>query len=110
MAPKTHRLINVQILRGVAALLVVLTHAIDASLQTSGEWAITRFGYFENFGAFGVDLFFVISGFVMAVSMFGKNGWAEAVHFLGAAGFESRRRTTSRRPHSCASSSSMARA
>jgi peptidoglycan/LPS O-acetylase OafA/YrhL len=56
---------HVQALRAIAALLVVVYHAFDMwSLRTNhtapaGSWAN---------GAAGVDIFFIISGFVMVVS------------------------------------------
>jgi exopolysaccharide production protein ExoZ len=58
------RLVNLQILRAVAATLVVWAHAIDLS----NERSILAFGNLENFGAFGVDLFFVLSGYIITVS------------------------------------------
>ncbi len=47
----------IEALRGVAALLVVLTHYMHFLTLTPGLWA---------FASTGVDLFFVISGFVFA--------------------------------------------
>jgi len=65
---------GIQSLRFVAALLVVVTHStfyagerLDGSIET---W---------SFGTVGVDIFFVISGFVMVISTGGlagtKDGW-----------------------------------
>ena len=57
------RLNNLQILRAVACLLVVAFH-LSGALSASGyQNAINS--YFLKIGASGVDLFFVISGFVM---------------------------------------------
>jgi exopolysaccharide production protein ExoZ len=54
---------GIQVLRAIAALLVVLHHALEESLASgrlpkSPDW-------FTTFGAAGVDIFFVISGFIM---------------------------------------------
>jgi len=48
-----HKLVTIQYLRAIAATAVLVFHA--------GE----RFGYSFTAGAYGVDLFFVISGFLM---------------------------------------------
>jgi exopolysaccharide production protein ExoZ len=51
-------LVNIQLLRALAAYLVVMVHSADVlSRSFTTGWA--------NFGNFGVDLFFVISGFIM---------------------------------------------
>ncbi|QZT58426.1 acyltransferase family protein [Mycolicibacterium austroafricanum] len=52
------RLVTIQVLRGIAALMVVLYHVIN---QSAGFYAVLPTGV----GRAGVDLFFVISGFVM---------------------------------------------
>jgi exopolysaccharide production protein ExoZ len=58
-------LIYIQYLRGIAALLVVYTHSIETfeSIRDFFPHAI---------GNYGVDLFFVISGFIMVYSTHGK--------------------------------------
>ncbi len=66
-AKSTYR--GVQALRGLAACMVVLFHA-------SENWSVTAYGADTHAwwnGAAGVDIFFVISGFVMAVSSIGKD-------------------------------------
>ena len=68
--------IGVQILRGLAALLVVVFHAglmvQDRIPGLGDEWVL-------RFGAAGVDIFFPISGFVMVIStraLLGRrDGW-----------------------------------
>ena len=71
----------VQVLRGVAALAVVALHAMAIERKYSGgdmllpEWF--------RFGASGVDLFFVISGFVMVTVTRGRFGRInEVLRFL----------------------------
>lgn len=54
---------NIQVLRAFAAINVVLFHIIGTSISYSQDVSIFR--YFEGWGANGVDIFFVISGFVM---------------------------------------------
>lgn len=63
VASRTVSLEGIQILRAIAALLVVLHHSLEESLAAIGphrspDWLTT-------FGAAGVDIFFVISGFIM---------------------------------------------
>jgi peptidoglycan/LPS O-acetylase OafA/YrhL len=81
------RLLSVQALRAVGALLVVWTHSIDAaeyfSVPRQG-----RFFHWEGFGASGLDIFFVISGFIVslvaarAADRKNASGPSAARHFL----------------------------
>ena len=59
-------ILPIQYLRGIAAILVVWFHA---TIQVDG--VSTYFS--SSFGASGVDLFFVISGFIMVVTTAGKD-------------------------------------
>jgi exopolysaccharide production protein ExoZ len=62
--------IGIQLLRGIAATLVVFHHSLEQSLAISGqvapEWLI-------RFGACGVDIFFVISGFIIYSVTYGRD-------------------------------------
>jgi exopolysaccharide production protein ExoZ len=58
-------LINIQFLRFFAALMVVLFHA-SAHLRASGHAVSGLFMFGQSVGFAGVDVFFVISGFIMA--------------------------------------------
>jgi peptidoglycan/LPS O-acetylase OafA/YrhL len=69
--PQQKNLDWVQLLRGVAALLVVLTHARYALLDTPG-FPLANLLFMP--GAFGVDLFFLISGFIMCYSTADADG------------------------------------
>ncbi len=59
------RLLSVQALRAIAALLVVWVHSIDAA-EFFTVPRQSRFFHWENFGACGVDIFFAISGFIVS--------------------------------------------
>ncbi len=61
------RLYSVQALRAVAALLVVWAHSIDAAEQSHAMPVQIGFFHWENFGAAGLDIFFVISGFIVSL-------------------------------------------
>lgn len=59
-------LLSIQYLRAIAALMVVWHHALG---QVKG---LDSFLPTSSFGTNGVDLFFVISGFIMVLTTFGK--------------------------------------
>ncbi len=72
-------LINIQFLRMIAAMLVVLYHT-SSHITASGIEQGSLFEVMEAVGFAGVDIFFVISGFIMAhtsVDASGaRDGWA----------------------------------
>ncbi len=58
---------SIQALRGIAALLVVSTH-VETALRENGKTGIpwvSQFPGLSGFGGVGVDIFFIISGFIM---------------------------------------------
>jgi len=57
------KIVNIQALRGVAVLLVVFAHV--GSYEKRFFDGHAYLDLFTTIGAAGVDLFFVISGFVM---------------------------------------------
>lgn len=61
-------MISIQILRGLAALLVVLYH-----IAKKGVVAGAYPSNFFEFGQFGVEIFFIISGFIMSYITAGKD-------------------------------------
>lgn len=69
--PVNTRIDAIQVLRALAALLVVITHAINAYdfRPDLPQPIMGQVGYFNTFGAIGVDIFFVVSGFVMAYTV-----------------------------------------
>lgn len=76
-----NKLQNIQALRGVAVLAVVFFHLILIEKKYGG--ATTILPDWLSFGMFGVDLFFVISGFVMVTVTRGKfQNLREALRFL----------------------------
>lgn len=70
--------ISIQVLRAIAAILVVNYHVIGTleKYYSNKSW-ISQQLFFKDFGAVGVDIFFVISGFIMISTNwlnFGKSG------------------------------------
>jgi peptidoglycan/LPS O-acetylase OafA/YrhL len=75
------RLNSIQYLRAIAALLVLYAHAIDLQSFLGGSFQ-QHFFYLENFGAIGVDIFFIISGFIIAHIAEDKKGAKAAIDFI----------------------------
>lgn len=73
---------GVQALRFAAATAVVVTHAVDLAGTRLGLETALAGGTLENFGAVGVDVFFVISGFIIATTTQGQTGVGAAGAFL----------------------------
>lgn len=72
---------NLQALRGVAALMVFVAHLAAAEGDYGSAPLLLPFAL--NLGQVGVDLFFVISGFVMVhVTMDGPRGRRAATRFI----------------------------
>lgn len=80
---KKKNLLGIQVLRGIAALLVVLFHAVIAARDY--HWNVTDLENVGLFGQVGVDIFFAISGFVMVLTTFDKApGWTSTREFIAA--------------------------
>lgn len=72
---------SIQALRGIAALAVFFCHLISIEQSISGR--SIKLTTLADSGAYGVDLFFVISGFVMVwVASDLQRGWHNARSFL----------------------------
>src|SRR5512133_4113793 len=65
------RILNLQLFRGVAALLVVLYHA---SIYSQEQFGRTFLAGLFLFGHTGVDFFFVLSGFIICYIHFSDIG------------------------------------
>jgi len=74
-------LINVQMLRFVAAMLVVFYHTA-ARIPESSALPYQLFGLVETFGFAGVDIFFVISGYIMVYTTRGRAGPNQGQQFM----------------------------
>lgn len=72
------RLGHVDTMRAVAALLVFIHHCFDQSaayaLASPVATAILAANGIVDFGRFGVELFFIISGYVIPFSLLGRTG------------------------------------
>ena len=64
LAKTPHQIEGLQIWRAIAVLLVATLH-LTQTMGGSGSLAMVRFG---NLGMFGVDIFFVISGFILGLT------------------------------------------
>ena len=69
------RFYGVQALRFAAATAVVAAHAVDLAGTRLGLETLAGHGPLADFGAVGVDVFFVISGFVIAMTTRARRVW-----------------------------------
>jgi peptidoglycan/LPS O-acetylase OafA/YrhL len=67
--PPAGRVHSIDGLRGVAALVVVLYHLNSAISRTAEGWLWAPIDWVARNGFLGVDIFFVISGYVIALSV-----------------------------------------
>src|SRR5690242_6046025 len=79
--PSLMKLNSIQFLRGIAALLVVYTHSIGYQAQIAIS-AQQKFYHLDTFGCIGVDLFFVISGFIIMYVSSHATGFSQGKSFL----------------------------
>lgn len=60
-----NKLHNIQALRGISALLIVVYHIADFESLWRSEARFPLLSFFKSFGYFGVYIFFVLSGFII---------------------------------------------
>jgi len=75
------KLKSLQSLRALAVLLVVYAHSIDLQMIYSTSFQ-QNFFHLENFGAVGVDIFFIISGFIISYIAYGYYGKKKSFGFI----------------------------
>jgi len=64
----SNKLLSLQFLRCVAVILVIHAHAIDSQMSINiGDSFQQNFYFLKDFGAIGVDIFFVLSGFIISL-------------------------------------------
>jgi peptidoglycan/LPS O-acetylase OafA/YrhL len=68
---KTHYLDILQIFRGIAALMVIVHHAVG-SLSFYHQIDYLLLSYIGLLGKFGVDFFFILSGFIISYAAYYK--------------------------------------
>jgi len=72
---------NIQVLRGIAAFLVVLHHFVNHYVLHNGYFESVQL--LRHFTFFGVDIFFVISGYVIAMTTKDvQRGFSSALRFI----------------------------
>lgn len=72
---------SIQALRALAVILVTHVHSIDLQMAFARSFQ-DHFYYLQNLGAIGVDLFFVISGFIISHVAGRYSGTKDALKFL----------------------------
>jgi peptidoglycan/LPS O-acetylase OafA/YrhL len=81
MKSESSMVVNIQLLRGLAAILVFLHHALPHYEAMGGQLSWLKL--VSQWGFTGVDIFFVISGYVIAhTTMTKKRTLANSIEFL----------------------------
>jgi exopolysaccharide production protein ExoZ len=75
------KLNSIQFLRAVAVMLVVYMHSINLQAGYSESWQQNFFNL-KRIGGIGVDIFFVISGFIISYVAYQYKGLFEGIYFL----------------------------
>lgn len=76
-----NKLISLQVLRGFAAMLIVIFHAIHDVNGLYYKGQASAFGD-PTYLIYGIDLFFVISGFIMVYTAYEQTGFHAAKGFM----------------------------
>ena len=76
------QIINIQFLRAIAALLVVFYHTSAHFFVVGGDTSGNIFSFISTFGYVGVDIFFVISGYIMWISTQNTKGFKGSISFI----------------------------
>jgi len=79
---KNNKIDSLQMLRALAVLLVIHVHCMHISTPVIGSSYQSNFFYFDVWGSIGVDIFFVISGFIMTIvtpAYYKEKGWKEFI-------------------------------
>lgn len=76
------QIINVQFLRAIAALLVVFYHTSEHFFVVGGDKSGNIFSFISTFGYIGVDIFFVISGYIMWITTQNTRGFRGVIGFI----------------------------
>ena len=76
------KLRSIQFLRAIAAILVAYAHSVTVQMRFSHSFQQDLF-HLPGLGAAGVDIFFVISGFIISYSAGRYKGGREGAAFLG---------------------------
>ncbi len=79
---KTPRIAALDAVRGIAILCVIATHSLSTTVASTGSYALPPeiFRAFD-FGQFGVEVFFVLSGWLMFALYWGKADFSSSVYW-----------------------------
>ena len=78
------KIINIQFLRAFAALLVIFYHTSQHYFAIGGEHSGNFFSFMSQIGYAGVDIFFVISGYIMWYTTHHTKGLKKVLAFIYA--------------------------